>query len=574
MGDKLSVTVPDSIPFVGGTKLEYDKPMIPIDFAIEDGKVYAGVNFKWKTNEDGNVERETYKKQYEELKTLLDDVKKLGNYKVGSHLKSNIDQFLKKRDKFKLPVAGEVEMAFFGGGEMTWSDSGMDDMKIQAYLIVDFSLEKNWQVEASVDWDFDTKSINGDVELNVKPYLNAFGGAGVGKFIGVGVYGEAEVDIGIQLVGTSISPGLNTIDLTGELGLKVYAGPFTYEKPFAYNTWHIYTRTDALRRATNSRLYYSDIFDSEHYDLDDVSYLSAQSAWLGSKQSGSRLPAAQNGAITIYPLLKSAYRHLQPAVAAAEDAVMVYIGADTDREAQNITTAMYSVYNPLTETWSEPKQVDGNLTADAAPMVYSDGETIRLVYQDASAVYSNEFDQKEYLSTQNIVVYVFDHESNTFVHEKTFANNGKQYRAPQLTEVNGTPTLVWIESEGSDLFGQGDDNQFMCSYYLDGSWTAPAVLTDGICTIADYTIGELDGQLNVLYVFDADNDLSTDADRGLMLLNANGSKVIREGAASQLAFVKLPSASTEAFVWIADEMLYALDINDEKKFVLSVLPSL
>lgn len=584
-GNSVAIQVPDSVPFIGGTEIACSIPNMPIQFTVEDGKIYAGLNVNF-------TKDKSIKEQFKEINTLMEDVRKLSNYRVGKNLKGNITKFLKSREKFNIPAVGKVEAMLFGAGEATWSENGLDEIQIQAYFLIDVSTKKNWQTmvwvvpvtvnikagvkgkaEATINWDAQKKELNGDLELDIKPQLNVFGGTGVGAFIGVGAYGEAEVDIDIQLLGTTISPGLNYVDLTGEMGLKVYAGPYTYEKPFAHNTWHIYTRTNALRYANSPRLYYSDIFDTDNYAIDDVSYLADQSIWLGNRTGENRLPigSEDDGVITVRPLLLNTYRNLQPSVAASlDDAVMVYIGADTDRTAQNIPSVMYSVYDAANEIWSEPVQLDSNLTADAAPMVYSDGVTIRLVYQDASVEYGNDLAVEEYLDTQNIVIYAYDSNTNTFVLEKTFLTSGKQYRTPKLTDVNGVPALVWIASEDSDLFGQGDNNQFLCSYYRNGGWTEPTVLLDGVCTISDYTVGEIDGKLSVLYAADADNDLSTDIDRSIMRLNADGRQTLSEGATDHLMFTMLPSEKEESFVWVSEEALYVLGADGETRQVCYV----
>lgn len=110
----------------------------------------------------------------------------------------------------------------------------------------------------------------------------------------------------------------------------------------------------------------------------------------------------------------------------------------------------------------------------------------------------------------------------------------------------------------------------MCSYYRGGEWTTPSVLADGLCTIADYIVGAIDGELNILYAADTDNDLGTDTDRSLMLLNADDSTTVSAGAASQLSFVKLPSENVKTFAWIADEILYTLNVNGEVQAVCSI----
>lgn len=575
-GDSISIKVPENFPFVGGDTLSCKIPKMPLQFKFENGKLYAGLNVNF-------TEDESIEEQFDKLTQTMMDVRKLADYKVGKKLEGNITKFLKSREKFNLPMAGDVDVILFGGGQLTWTNNGLDDLQIQSYLLVDFSGKKNWQtavwvipvtiqlkvgiegkVEAILNWNFETETLNGDVEVNLKPNITVFGGVGVSEFIGVGAYGEAEADFGIQLIGTTTAPGLKYVDLTGELGLKAYAGPFIYEKPFGYRTWHIYTRTDMqsyLCYSPAARRYYGSIYSSANYSLDDASYLANKSAWFGEWSIHARSYSAgvADGGISIRPLIFGAYRNVQPSVAASkDDAVMVYIDAGVNKDYPNYPTVMYSVYNAIQETWSEPVQVDNNRTLDATPTIFSNGQTIRMAYQDAAVVYDDELSQEEYLGTQNISVYVYDSSTDKFVVEKTFTPSGEYYRAPKLTEVNGVPTLVWISGRENDILGQGGNNTILCSSYQNGAWSEPIAFAQNICTISDYAVGEVNDRLHVLYAADSDNDLSTEEDRNLVLTSAAGSQTISEGVVSNVDFAKLPSESAYTFVWIADEMLYSL----------------
>lgn len=65
--------------------------------------------------------------------------------------------------------------------------------------------------------------------LNPSIKLSPFAGIGVGKLVGVGVYGAADLGAKWNIFGTN--SGLQTVDLTGELGVKGYLGPLEAKKP-------------------------------------------------------------------------------------------------------------------------------------------------------------------------------------------------------------------------------------------------------------------------------------------------------------------------------------------------------
>ncbi len=579
-GDKMKFSVPDSVPFVGGTELSFDIPNLLIEFSIEDGKVMAGVNVKL----DPDDKNKSLKEQYNEIKQSIEDVKKLSNYKIGSHTKEKINKFLKSKNELNLPAVGDVSVMFFGVGECEWSDRGIDKITINLCLIVDASVKKNWQTMVSIvpvtinikggvegklsangSYEFDAQTLNGDIELNLKPYLEAFGGVGVSDYIGVGAYGNADVDIGIQLVGTTTEHGLKTVDLTGELGLKAYAGPLEYSKPFAYNTWHLYTRTKSRKASSyTANSYASDMYDIDEYTLQDTSYLENESAWVGdivSYKSRAKSAVQEN---EIKTLISGTYRNSQPVMASnGTNAVLAYMGADTSRGAYNLTKIMTSVYDSATQTWSEPVQVDTNKTADSAPYLYSDGKDIWLAYQEASKVFSKEPTVEDYIASQRIVVAKFDKSAKKFVVQKTFDNTGSYYRMPKIVSVGNKLTVAWLSSEKSDMFGQGTDNDIITATLSNGTWSKAAAFVNDKSTITEFAVGDIDGQLKVAYISDEDADLETSED--IVVFVASKGSVVKysDASATNMQFAVLPDSEAAEFVWTSGTNLVSTKTGKE-----------
>lgn len=181
------------------------------------------------------------------------------------------------------------------------------------------------------------------------------------------------------------------------------------------------------------------------------------------RSSGRRKAAAKDASIKA--LLTQTYRNSQPQVVSSEKAtVMAYIGADTSRDAANITRVMYSVYDKSSGAWSEPIQLDSNATADSMPYLYSDGKDIYIIYLDSAKIFSGNVTLKEYFSSQNLAAAKFDSASGRFASVQKIASSGEKCISaePRITVNNGVLTAAW-QLNGSDPFGQNNENSLVYS---------------------------------------------------------------------------------------------------------------
>lgn len=301
-GDKLSFTVSSDVPLFGGSAIDFDLPDLPIEYYLEDSKMYVALNAK--LNNDGDVPIS------EQVKKFQDALENVANAKDALGRNSQIlQQMVARKDGYNMPLAGKFNLTIAGAGEMEWNgDLSNKTMTLKAYFIADAKATKKWQTTVVVPvaikftvgikvyspvqgvWNFENSSYNADWSVDISPSIALQACVGLGDAIGAGAYGSLSSKISIQILGTSISPGLKAVDLTGELGIKAYAGPFEYKKPFKYQTWHLYTRkaNKAPLLASNKSGSLDDMYDMSAYTLQDLSYLENESAWLGENKAPVR----------------------------------------------------------------------------------------------------------------------------------------------------------------------------------------------------------------------------------------------------------------------------------------------
>lgn len=545
LGNSLKLKLSSDIPYLGGSEISLSLPSLPVDVYVDDdgeggSKIHVGLNANI-TNHKKKPDTGWTKQDKETIdsyiKDLKDTMKTLNDYSKGAKKylssgdKSKLKKVMNSQKKSDVPGLDGISIDFVGYGEGTFGKDGLTTVTVNLYIIADIKgysmtqqmtvgvvpvvikIDAGMNVKSAVvaSYDYQKQTLSGDCALTLSPYLKAFGGVGIGSVVGVGAYGTATVDVEIQIIGTTAPTGLNKIDLTGELGIKAYLGTFVAEKPFAYKTYHLYTRTKKsparAPAASNTNLY-----DAGSYTLQDVSYLSGESEWMPGRSSGRRKAAAKDASIKA--LLTQTYRNSQPQVVSSEKAtVMAYIGADTSRDAANITRVMYSVYDKSSGAWSEPVQLDSNATADSMPYLYSDGKDIYIIYLDSAKIFSGNVTLKEYFSSQNLAAAKFDSASGRFASVQKIASSGEKCISaePRITVNNGVLTAAW-QLNGSDPFGQNNENSLVYSTFDGSSWSEPTEIAFGLNTIVDIAVqGD-----NVYYICDADNDLNTADDRKLV----------------------------------------------------------
>ncbi len=585
IGEKIAFEVSDEVPFVGGTTVEFDFPALPVDIYVSGEKVHVGINVdlykssgklsSTATNEEAETWRESMKKSIADIKDTFDTIKRTGGMKVDKELNGKIADIMKEKKQFNLPAAGSVDVQFVGYGEGTWSDKGLSTIKAYICVTVDASVDKTWQtavwvipvavnldvgvegkVSAEVILDYDNATMSGDVLFTVKPHIEATGAVGIGKVLGAGAYGAADLTVEMQLVGTTAPTGLNKVDLTGELGITAYAGPFVYKKPFAYNTWHLYSRTQSPTIASNSvvtSMALRGMFDTANYSVADISYLKNESSWLASTPNvviGTQSVDGTGTEASIRSMLTETYRNSKPVIVTnGTDTIMVYIGAGSSRNAYNIACAMYSVYDSTNDTWSDPVQLDSNSTFDSTAYVYSDGTDIWVVYCDASKEFDENNTLEDFATYQTIKAARFNPETKQFENLATVEQSeGKYISVPEVAVINSVPTVIWQENADADFFGLNSTNEIHYSTFDGTQWSEEATLATGLNSTTGYAVGEIDGGMKVAYITDGDNNLETLEDRQLFV-TGDSTVELDTGIVSNPTFALDPATGNNALYW-------------------------
>lgn len=546
----LSLKISDDIPYLGGTTLKFDLPLqAPVVFSCTEDKIQLGVNLK--LNDKESKEKQT--KEYIEKIKELQKIGKLKNNKWP--LKRNVTQLKKyvqknnKADFFKDKMdftfcgylEGDVGSKTISGYFLIIGESKLINIEHNFMMwIVPVTFQTNlsfyFEAGGGGSYCFDTKMWDLNIVFNPTFTLEGFIGAGCSKFVGLGIYGCAELETKINIIGTN--SGLQSADLTGELAIKGYIGWVEAKKVFAHQTWHLYTANSVKSHSLRSGAAWDAAPEASAYAPSDLSYLAEESDWAPAAVRTYAARAAQ-ARTEYHPLLENTYRNAQPVM--VSDGSALYAAFV---RANETTGKRYVALTKFDGTsWSAPAAVDASAILDDAPQLCTDAAgNLWLAYARTTQEPGDSL--VAYAQHQTIVVGTVNKDTLAFTAQKTYQSDNYMYmHLPTLSCVNGTPVLAWAESAVTDeesVVNPAASTVYTAEYrggaWLDARKAADAAGIGSIC------IGAQNGAPAAAYT--SDSKLYC------------GSQLLAENVTGRAVHGRLPGTTADSFIWNADGALH------------------
>lgn len=546
----LSLKISDDIPYLGGTTLKFDLPLqAPVVFSCTEDKIQLGVNLK--LNDKESKEKQT--KEYIEKIKELQKIGKLKNNKWP--LKRNVTQLKKyvqknnKADFFKDKMdftfcgylEGDVGSKTISGYFLIIGESKLINIEHNFMMwIVPVTFQTNlsfyFEAGGGGSYCFDTKMWDLNIVFNPTFTLEGFIGAGCSKFVGLGIYGCAELETKINIIGTN--SGLQSADLTGELAIKGYIGWVEAKKVFAHQTWHLYTANSVKSHSLRSGAAWDAAPEAYAYAPSDLSYLAEESDWAPAAVRTYAARAAQ-ARTEYHPLLENTYRNAQPVM--VSDGSALYAAFV---RANETTGKRYVALTKFDGTsWSAPAAVDASAILDDAPQLCTDAAgNLWLAYARTTQEPGDSL--VAYAQHQTIVVGTVNKDTLAFTAQKTYQSDNYMYmHLPTLSCVNGTPVLAWAESAvtSEESVVNPTASAVYTAEYCGGAWLDARKAADA-AAVSSLCIGAQNGTPAVAYT--ADGKLHC------------GSRLLAENVTGRAVYGKLPGAAGESFIWNADGALH------------------
>lgn len=546
----LSLKISDDIPYLGGTTLKFDLPLqAPVVFSCTEDKIQLGVNLK--LNDKESKEKQT--KEYIEKIKELQKIGKLKNNKWP--LKRNVTQLKKyvqknnKADFFKDKMdftfcgylEGDVGSKTISGYFLIIGESKLINIEhnFMMWIVpVTFQTNLNFYFEAGGggSYCFDTKMWDLNIVFNPTFTLEGFIGAGCSKFVGLGIYGCADLATKINIIGTN--SGLQSADLTGELAIKGYIGWVEAKRVFAHQTWHLYTANSVKSHSLRSGAAWDAAPEASAYAPSDLSYLAEESDWAPAAVRTYAARAAQ-ARTEYHPLLENTYRNAQPVM--VSDGSALYAAFV---RANETTGKRYVALTKFDGTsWSAPAAVDASAILDDAPQLCTDAAgNLWLAYARTTQEPGDSL--VAYAQHQTIVVGTVNKDTLAFTAQKTYQSDNYMYmHLPTLSCVNGTPVLAWAESAvtSEESVVNRTASAVYTAEYCGGAWLDARKAADA-AAVSSLCIGAQNGTPAVAYT--ADGKLYC------------GSQLLAENVTGRAVYGRLPGTTADSFIWNADGALH------------------
>ena len=550
-GNRISFDVSDDVPYIGGTTVSFGLPLeVPVVASATTDKMQFGINLKLNPDKSKEEQIDSYIKNIKKLVTVKGVKRSKANAKALKNCAAqhNKAEFFKDYD---ITVCGYAEADF---GSNTASgyilfivDRQLVDYEYNTVIVIPLSAvllvfpitvqvgaELSLEAGAAVSYKFDSRTWNGNVVLNPSVGLTPFVGIGYSKVTGVGAYGDADLNAKINLLGKN--SGCQTVDLTGEFGVKGYFGPWEWHKAFAHQTWHLYTANSVKPHSLLSGAAWDAAPEASEYTPSDLSYLAEESEWApAAVQTYAAAHAAQLKA-SYQTLLQNTYRNAQPVMISDRSSLYAaFVRADADTGVRYIALTKFDG-----TSWSEPVRADAGAILDDAPQLCTDGQTLWLAYARTTQEPGDSL--VAYAKHQNIVVGTVDKRTLAFTEQKTYQSN-EYMHLPTLSCVNGTPVLAWAESAVTDeesVVNPAASTVYTAEYrggaWLDARKAADAAGVGSIC------IGAQNGAPAVAHTSD-----------GKLYC---GSRLLAENVTGRAVYGRLPGTDADSFIWNAGGALH------------------
>jgi len=522
--DAFSFTVSEDKPIIGNQKFKVDLGGVSWEYELdeEEGTFKGVIGFNLEKDENGKFGpnafvdfKKTFREAKEKAKTGASLAKfyeimrwnKLGNF-AHTFLRDSA------KSDFETAICGYVEgkivdgkPVFTEGGiilkaEIKFSFQGQVFVSV---VPVCYSIGAGGEInlEAGVK-----DIMPGDVilpkwsgDLKIEPFLEISGGIGVVYVGQVGARGKGTLGINI-----SLDHNYQKVDLTGQAYFEIKVLSFKlYEREFAKGTWNIYesNRPSGVSLMSVADSIYDTIDINAVVTPEDRSYASEPTQWLGENQDIS-LMAVDYTNKQLRVLQTNSYPDVKPILMDCNGTkVMVWLSDDTSRTDVNKTKLVYSVYSNASDTWSSPRAIMDNGTAD----YYPDAKGGYVVWQKATKIFDNSLSLEE--AAKNTDIYIAKFNGTGFDTPVRLTNNSVMDAQPHLAVNGNSVNVVWTQNTENNILGISGKNSIYQMTYENGSWSQQKLLAQNLNTIAHISTGYIENKPAVAYAMDEDNSLAT-----------------------------------------------------------------
>ena len=257
-------------------------------------------------------------------------------------------------------------------------------------------------------------------------------------------------------------------------------------------------------------------------------------------------------------------------VQCGDKTVMVYRAVDKEASsAANSLALYYSVYDPATFSWSTPVKLDQNHCSDLDFKLSGDGVSAQLVYSQVNGELTDDVTMTDFFKKTDIYAASFNPNTDRFETPVKVSDNSVGDANPIVKYIGNIPTAVWVENSNNNIFLNDNANRLMMSRCVNGVWTQPQAIGNGIGNLLDFDIVENGKTESVVYVTDTDGNMNTTDDRPLTIYNfvSDEQQTVCENAVT--GFTTCMFRDRSSVLWQDNGTLMCCDVASGKSIALS-----
>ena len=445
IGDDVVVKISDDFPLVGGETFTIDIPDLPVEWNYKtDGTIQGGINI-------GHLIASG-----EKFNEIFPGLRNINSDTISQYLREKYPNVgLNPNFRFIGYVEGNIKNPDYLQGKL-YVEVSLECSKdvplpppVSAILI-QISIKGELNADGSIKWSIQD-GVGGDVGAGGAFGIDLGIGAGIPDIASVGLYGAGELGLHYVFVPED-ERGLDKLYVSGEAGARVkFLGD--------HKLTLIHGRHDIIGDSVSKLSDRKSVFlldDYDAYESIDRSYLHADGTMT---QWSAEVGKYTDGNTSETVLQDAAYFGTVPKVVRMGDTVMLFYLTDAGsvRDAADRDMLVYSLWDG--QNWSEPKAVLDDGTMDYSPDLYTDGEKIYAVWQDAEESLAG-LSVEESVKRFTLHAAVYDAGQDAFTDlGKIAGENGLFQQNPQIVADDAGLSVYWYENAQDNVLGLSGSNR-------------------------------------------------------------------------------------------------------------------
>ena len=573
----------DSFPFLKSMKLPVAKVPVTVKLT-EDGKYQIGVNFDINDKKNDDI-----------ISIISSD--KLFNQALNKALEkgwlgedsSEGDKELKPKFKFIGYAEMDVNARTAEGVVSVLASLNSKSAQMQYHFaVVGFSA--SGEAKSAVKLKLKLRGSDGiqvlDDGLNwqLKPKLKGelYAGAGLANVASVGVWGSLGLEGTMTMLPLS-RQGLDELYMVGKLGIrgemldkeicsvtivdgkkKIYPYPQDMDssgKP------RLTLLSESFDAAVPQAL--TDVDSNRAYPPVSRDRVDAGAPWQGG------IPSGEGGHAGARLLASKVYPQTDVQLCEVEGgALAVYVADDPSRAAGDRSRLVWTRYDEASDSWSEPRPVWDDGTADFTPSLAPDGRGgAHVAWSNARGAIADGATLADVARRLDVAYAAFDARTGAFGPGEFVTDSDASLEAsPEVTDAGGGPAIAWRTNRVDDVLGMGGGHEVTLAARSDGAWSRRVVARCDGC-VTGLSAGALDGRPTVAWALDEDGSAATTGDSRVYASAGGGEPVcVADANAANPQFATAGGAGALAW-WHDGDLCFATSLGGEATTAEGALPT-